>query len=74
MLPETKCLALERLFDGFPNDSATRNQLLAFRDQCARLMILKPLEQQRSVVCFARWIQQNRIIYPFTTLTDLPAG
>jgi hypothetical protein len=65
MLPETKCLAFESLLIPFPKDSATRTQLLAFRDQCARAMILNPLEQLRFVACFDRWMQTNRIINPF---------
>lgn len=62
MLPETKCVAAESLLDTFPADSAMRGQLLALRDQCARLMILNPLEQRRFVVCFDRWMQKMRII------------
>lgn len=65
MLPETKCVALEGLLDAFPKDSGTRAQLQALRDQCARLIILNPLEQRRFVVCFDSWIQKNRIINPF---------
>lgn len=57
MLPETKCVALESLLDTFPTDSAMRGQLLALRDQCARLMPLNPLEQRRFLVCFDRWMQ-----------------
>jgi tetratricopeptide (TPR) repeat protein len=67
MLPETKCVALEGLLDTFPKDSATTSQLLALRDQCARLMILNPLEQRRFVACFDRWMQKTRIIHPFIT-------
>ena len=65
MLPETKCVAAESLLDTFPTDSAMRGQLLALRDQCARLMVLNPLEQRRFVVCFDRWMQKARIINPF---------
>jgi len=67
MLPETKCLALESLLDAFPKDAVTRRQLLAFRDQCAILMVLNPLEQRRFLACFDRWMQSNRIINPFVT-------
>jgi hypothetical protein len=66
MLPETKCVALETLLDTFPTDSAMRGQLLALRDQFARLMMLNPLEQRRFLVCFDRWMQKTRIINPFT--------
>ena len=65
MLPETKRVALEDLLDTFPKDSGTRAQLQVLRDQCARLMILNPLEQRRFVACFDRWIQTARIIDPF---------
>ncbi len=67
MLPETKCVALESLLDTFPKDSATRTQLQALRDQCARQMILNPLEQRRFVACFDSWAQKSRIINPFIT-------
>jgi hypothetical protein len=66
MLLETKCLALESLLGAFPKDAVTRRQLLVFRDQCAVLMILNPLEQRRFLACFDRWMQNNRIINPFT--------
>jgi len=65
MLPETKCLAFESLLNAFPKDSATRTQLLAFRDQCARVMIFNPLEQRRFMVCFDHWMQTGWIIDPF---------
>ena len=65
MLPETKCVALESLLDTFRTDSAMRDQMLALRDQCARLLLLIPLEQRRFLVCFDRWMQQTRIINPF---------
>lgn len=65
MLPETKCVAIEGLLDTFPNDSGTRTQLQALRAQCARLMILNPLEQRRFVECFDHWVQKTRIINPF---------
>jgi tetratricopeptide (TPR) repeat protein len=64
MLPETKCLAFESLLNTFPKDSATRAQLLAFRDQCAQVMFLNPLEQHRFMACFDRWMQKDRIIDP----------
>jgi PIN domain associated with the TPR-GreAB-C-PIN system len=67
MLPETKCLALESLLKSFPSDPATKAQLSSFRNQCAKLMILNPLEQQRFVTCFDRWSQQRHIINPFTS-------
>jgi tetratricopeptide (TPR) repeat protein len=65
MLPETKCVALESLLNTFSTDSTMRGQLLALRDQCARLMLLNPMEQRRFLVCFDRWLNQTRIINPF---------
>jgi tetratricopeptide (TPR) repeat protein len=62
MLPETKCIAIQSLLDSFPEDSTTKAQLSSLRDQCARLMILNPLEQQRFLTCFDRWSQRSRII------------
>lgn len=65
MLPETKCVALKGLLDTFPRDSGTRTQLQALRDQCARLMILNPLEQRRFMACFDHWKQTGWIVDPF---------
>lgn len=65
MLPETKCLVLETLLDSFPTDSATKAALGSLRDQCERLMILNPLELQRFLTCFNRWIQKHTFINPF---------
>jgi hypothetical protein len=45
MLPETKCVAIKSLLESFPSDPATTAQLSSLRNQCAKLMILNPLEQ-----------------------------
>jgi hypothetical protein len=62
MLPETKCLATESLLDAFPKDPATMAQLSSLRDQCARLMLLNPFEQQRFIACFDLWSRRAKII------------
>jgi tetratricopeptide (TPR) repeat protein len=66
MLPETKCLAIESLLNSFPTDAVTRHQLSSLRDQCAKLMIVNPLEQYRFLACFDRWSQRSKIINPFS--------
>ncbi len=67
MLPETKCVAIVSLLDTFPKDARTRAQVKVLRDQCARLMLLHPLEQRRLVARLDRWMEKTMVVNPFVS-------
>jgi hypothetical protein len=59
LLPETKCIAVKAFLNTFPNDPATKAQLMFLRSKCAGVMTLNPLAQADFIKCFDQWNRER---------------